>query len=330
MLTAAAPDAPYVEAAAAVRGVAYRCRLCGAPVIFKPGRVRAAHFAHRPDGTCAFGAPMSVAHLAAQQRLAEALRARGLTVTLEAPLTGEAGDRRIDVLAWPPDHPAARVAVEVQASDLGADQIAARTASYQAMAVAPLWLRLLDFGSVRAVQTLPFRGTIWIERYRARAWERWAHDHLGGRLWFMDSGTGRVWRGAFVTAHRGRERAASRIRGEAPTRGADWTEAVQWADLELEGPWAVEDLRLGRGEVVGPDGKARRFAWFVPEGEEAERPPFQPTVRARFEREAAGESRHLEAQVDGDWIPATTDGARADWRTVRLTRRPALRPLHRR
>ncbi len=328
MLTACNAAEAYVEAGVARRGESYACRQCGAPVTFKPGRVRAAHFAHRPDAGCAFGAPMSPAHLAAQERLADALRRRGLQVELEAAFTGPEGARRIDVLTWPPDRPEARVAIEVQASDLAASLIEARTADYQTLGVAPLWLRLLDFATLPPVQTLPFRGTAWVERYRARAWEHWAHDHLGGRLWFMDAGTGRVWRGLFVAAHRFRERAAMRgAAGEATTRAADWTPAVQWVDLELDGPFTLADLRLRRGAIQGPDGRRRAFAWFVPPGGETERPPFAAPLRIRFQDERAGQSRHPEVLVDGHWVPATTEGARADWRRARPETRPVLKPL---
>jgi len=328
LLTAQSGAESYVEAAAARRGEAYRCRQCGAPVTFKPGRVRAAHFAHRPDAACAFGGPMSAAHLEAQHRIAEALRARGLEVELEAPLTGALGDRRIDVLTWSPGRPAARIAIEVQASEMGAALMEARTASYQAMGVAPLWLRLLDFGGFRAVQTLPFRGSVWIEKYGAKAWERWAHDHLGGRLWFMDAGTGRLWRGHFVPAHRHRERALLRGGpGEAPARAADWTLASQWVDLDLDGPFPLADVRLGQGAASGTDGRPRRFAWFVPAGEEDLRPPFAPPVRVEFRLERVGQSRELLCHVDGAWMAAVTEGARSDWRTQRPPPRPVLRPL---
>ncbi len=325
MLTARTEADAYVEAAGARPGLAYACRACGAGVIFKPGRIRAPHFAHRPDAGCAHGARMSPAHLRAQILIAGALRARGLMVQLEAPLTGAAGDRRIDVLAWPADRPDARVAIEVQASDLTASAIEARTESYQAIGVAPLWLRLLDFEAFRIVQTLPFRGSVWIERYRARAWERWAHDHLGGRLWFMDSGSGRLWRGLFVPAHRGRDRAAvASDAGEAPVRAADWTLAARWVDLDLEGPFALDDLRLMRGAASGPDGRRRAFAWFVAAGEAPARPPFAPEVRVRFHREAAGQSRDLQILLHGAWIPAPPEGARGDWRTRRAPRRAPL------
>lgn len=267
---------------------------------------------------------MSSAHLAAQQRIARALRGRGLPVELEAPLPGLEGDRRIDVLTWRPGRPETRVAIEVQASDLTASLIEARSQSYHAAGVAPLWLRLLDFADFAAVQTLPFRGTTWIERYRARAWERWVHDHLGGRLWFMDSGTGLIWRGLFIPSHRGRERALMRgAAGESPTRAADWTQAARWVDLELDGPFSLEAVRLKPGVAEGPDGRPRRVAWFAAPDEEAPAPPFPPLARVRFEREAAGESRHLDVYVDGRWIPAAPEGARSDWRT----KRPEIRPV---
>jgi len=331
MLTARSAAADYVEAAAAARGQAYVCRGCGASVIFKPGQVRIPHFAHRPDAGCAFGARMSLAHLTAQGRIARALRERGLNVELEASISGVDGDRRIDVLTWAADRPEARVAIEVQASDIGAETIAARTASYQRMGVAPLWLRLLDFATFPAIQTLPLRGAVWIERYRARSWERWAHDHLGGRLWFMDSGTGLVWRGLFVPAHRARERRLLRNdAGEAPGRAADWTRARQWVDLELDGPFALESLKLGRGRASGPDGRRRRLAWFTPPGEDDLRPPFAPNVRAVFSPERVGESRYLQALVGGNWLAAVSEGARSDWRTQRAPRRPALHPITRR
>jgi hypothetical protein len=327
VLTARSEAEAYVEAAAARRGELYRCRQCGAPVTFKPGRVRTAHFAHRPDAACAFGGPMSAAHLAAQNLIATALRARGLEVELEAPLPGALGDRRIDVLTWPPGRPSARIAIEVQASDLAAGLIEARTASYQAAGVAPLWLRLLDFGAWQTVQTLPFRRTVWIERYRAKAWERWAHDHLGGRLWFMDAGTGRLWRGLFVPAHRSRERALLRgAAGEVSARGADWTAASQWVDLELDGPFALADVKLGQGAAAGADGRPCRFSWFVPAGEEDIRAPFPAPVQVHFRSERVGQSRELLVLADGRWTASVTEGARSDWRTQRPPIRPRLLP----
>jgi len=127
------------------RGLCLPC--CGAPVIFKPGQVSHPPFrppagrrlrVRSPDVT---GSPDR-----SRSDRPGAARARP-DVELEAPISGVGGDRRIDVLTWPADRPEARVAIEVQASDIGAETIAARTTSYQQMGVAPLWLRLLDFAS---------------------------------------------------------------------------------------------------------------------------------------------------------------------------------------
>ncbi len=307
VLTARTDQIDYVEAADAHRGGAYYCRGCGAEAVLKAGHIRIAHFAHRPDADCAFGAKMSLAHLTAQRRIAEALRGRGVSARLEAFMPSLAGDRRVDVLAWPADRPAARIAIEVQASAMTAELIAARTRSYNAEGVAPLWLRLFDFSAFAAAQTLPHRATVWIDTYRARAWERWAHDHLGDRLWFLDQGTFLAWRGTFVPAH--------------GHRG----DIVQWVELELDGPFPLSALRLNRGQIPGPDQTPRLAAWFVAPGE----PPTArapPMVRAVFKPESSGLERQLEVQVEGLWIAALVEGAARDWRTVRAPLAPIISP----
>lgn len=113
---------------------------------------------------------MSEAHLNAQRTLATALRARGVHVELEAWLPSLTGDRRIDVLAYPAGHPDRRVAIEVQQVDITEEAIAARTASYRAQGVAPLWLRLTDLGRFEGPKALAATGEVWIERYAARSW----------------------------------------------------------------------------------------------------------------------------------------------------------------
>jgi competence protein CoiA len=317
VLTARTDAISYVEAADAVRDGAYCCRDCGAQVVLKAGQIRVAHFAHKPDADCAFGAKMSLGHLTAQRRIAEALRARGVAAELEAFMASLAGDRRIDVLAWPADRPSVRIAIEVQASDMTPEWIAARTRSYNAEGVAPLWVRLLDFGAFERVQTLPHRATVWIDKYRARAWEHWAFDHLGGRLWFLDQGTFLAWRGTFVRTHSYREAASwYEPGGEEMSAGGDWRDIVQWVELELDGPFALSDLRLHRGSVTGPDNVQRLAAWFVAPGD-ASAAPAGPLVRATFKPEHRGLSRYLEAQIEGRWIAALVDGARSNWRTVR-------------
>lgn len=323
MLTARTETEPYVEAALATKGVAYLCRGCGAPAILHAGRIRVRHFAHRPNARCAFGARMSLAHLAAQQQIAAALRARGVTAELESWLPGLAGDRRIDVLAHPPERPGRRIAIEVQQADLTDAAIEARTRSYQAQDVAPLWLRLLDFARFERVQALPFSGEVWIDRYAARSWERWAHDRFGQQLWFCDSGTSRLWRGRFLPAYSWRD-------------GSEWYEpggiynstpggfqpVSRWVGLALQGPFLAADLRLQRGRLA--DGGLA--AWFVAPDDPPARapPPFGLRQELRWERHM--QVHVVEQLIDGHWVPALFEGAAADWRTVPQPRRKPVLP----
>lgn len=314
LLTAKTASGDYIEAETAVRGSNYLCRGCGKPVIFKAGRVRTKHFAHYPDDACSYGAPMSAEHLKAQILMAQALRARGVGVELEAEMPSLAGDRRVDVLAWPKDRLTSRAAIEVQASDITVELIDQRTASYQAEEVAPLWLRLYDFGRWNEVQRLSGRNTIWIKKHMVRSWERWAHDNLGGHLWFMDSKTFLVWRGTFLQAHSYKEVSSwYGPGGEEEYAGGYWQDIKQWVELELEGPFQLADLRLKRGRVKGADNRHYLSAWFVPPGEDAL--PGRPKVRSRFCSNQYGhEWRELQIESENGWISASADLVLGDWR----------------
>lgn len=316
MLTAKTSDTDYIEAADAVRGVEYACRGCGAPVVFKPGRIRTKHFAHYPGAECSYGALMSAEHLQAQRVLIDALRARGVGAALEVPIASLAGDRRADVMTWPKERPDKRIAIEVQGSDITIDRIEARTESYNTEGIAPLWLRLYDFEKWDQPAFLAPRKTIWIEKHRLRSWERWAYDHLGSRLWFMDRQTFQVWRGTFVEAHSYVEVSTwYGPGGIEESAGGDWRNIKAWVELELEGPFPVERLLLARGRVAGADGKARLGAWFLTPGENER--PTEPLVRAVFLKPAPPTyftPREVQTKVAGAWVRAEFGAAPDNWR----------------
>ncbi len=72
---------------------------------------------------------------------------------------------------------------------------------------------------------------MWIEKYRARAWVRWAHDALGGRLWFLDQGTFLAWRGTFTPAHSYQQRSTWYGEGgEEKSAGGGWRDITQCVD----------------------------------------------------------------------------------------------------
>lgn len=224
-------------------------------------------------------------------------------------------------MTWPKGSPDRRIAIEVQGSDITVELIEARTASYNAEGIAPLWLRLYDFGKWGQPSLLVTRKTIWIEKHRLRSWERWAYDHLGNRLWFMDSQTFGVWRGTFIGAHSYNDVSTWYGPGGAEeSAGGDWRDIKAWVELELEGPFAVDSLLLARGQVVGADGKKRLGAWFLRLDEDKR--PAEPLVRATFRRPTLPTyftTRELQAKVDGSWVKGEFAHTPDDWRGSRFS-----------
>lgn len=316
MLTAESAAGRSVEATIAVREDEYFCRGCRDPVIFKCGRVRIPHFSHRPGSRCAYGASISLEHLTAQRILADAIRSRGAHAELEVPLASLAGDdRRIDVLAWPEVQPNAKIALEVQKSDITVDLIHARTHSYLAAGIAPLWVRLYDFSKWREPRLLGLRNTVWVHRHFVRAWERWAYRYLGRKLWFMDSKKFLLWRATFVEAHRYKEQSTwFAPGGEEQSAGGYWQGISQWVELELEGPFQAAELRLKRFKTTGPDNHARLAATFLAPGEEST--SSEPQVRVRFITDPLFTRRELQVRSGASWIPASMQMAPPNWRDV--------------
>ena len=314
MLTAKSADQDYVEAKDAVRGVAYGCRGCLAPAILHAGQIRPKHFQHHPGSKCAFGAKMSQAHLDAQRALAQALRARGIEVELESWLPDLSGDRRIDVLAYPAGDPDRKIAIEVQQVDITIEAIKARSASYRAKKVAPLWLRLLNFDVFEDVEVLSRTGEIWIERYAALSWERWAHDQSEG-LWFCDAGTGAFWRGRFTKAYGWREGSEwHESGGDYNSTPSGYVLVTRWVGLVLNGPYPPVALRLNRGP--SRTRSKALTAWFVPaddadDGSQAVRRELRGSVRDTFYLETCD----LEQQIADTWYAAETVAAPKGWRT---------------
>lgn len=237
-------------------------------------------------------------------------------VELEAWLPSLAGDRRIDVLAHPAGQADRRVAIEVQQVAITDEAIAARTASYRVQAVAPLWLRLTDFGRFDEAHVLTATGEIWIERYAARSWERWAHDQVG-ELWFCDAGTARLWRGRFVQAfgwHEGSE--WYEAGGVYQSNPGGYSPVTRWVGLALEGPYAPEALRLMRGRVQ----RAARAlsAWFVPPDGTMSPWPLRRELRTvlQFRPVFPMQVCELEQCIEGRWLPARIEDAPGDWRRL--------------
>jgi uncharacterized protein YndB with AHSA1/START domain len=313
MLTASSPAKDYVEAKDAVRGVAYACRGCKAAVILHAGKVRPWHFQHHPDARCAFGGKMSQAHLDVQRTLAAVFRARGAHVELESWLPGLAGDRRIDVLVHPEGRADRSVAIEAQQADITLEAIQARSRCYRDKGVAPLWLRLIDFASLKSAQQIAGTGEIWVEKYPARSWEPWAHDEAAA-LWFCDTGTGLIWRGRFTKAYGYREGSEwYGPGGDFNSNPGGYYELARYVGLVLAGPYPADRLRLNRGSS-----RVRRraiTAWFVePEDATATSEAVRQQLRTELHNTFYWEVCNLEHKLDQNWRIAELVPPKPSWR----------------
>lgn len=113
-----------------------RCRGCGSAVIAKVMSATGNRFfAHSSSGTPCPSRGESRRHLALKATFAHAFRGVGWTVELEA----SGADWRADVLATDPSSDR-RLAIEVQLSGIGADEIEDRTARHLADGVTTVWV----------------------------------------------------------------------------------------------------------------------------------------------------------------------------------------------
>ncbi len=150
------------------------CPECESTVILRKGRIKAHHYAHTPPLNCTYGAGESELHLRAKRAIYESLKKYpGCSkCELERRLNGVRPDVSLYVGKVP-------IAIELQRSDLSADDIAERMRRYQSLGIAVIWIIPSPAPQDQAV-------------CRPAAWQRFIHTMYWGRLyhWFY---------GAYVT-----------------------------------------------------------------------------------------------------------------------------------
>jgi hypothetical protein len=183
VFTAIDPGGQIIEARDAQRGPEHRCPGCHDAVILKRGTKRLPHFAHLPFADCFF-AFESYEHLQAKVMLLDRFRLLGLHAQVEVPLRP---DRRVDLAVILES--GKRLAIEIQASAIGVDDIKARITDHRRHSYAATgWVftrnRFLALYSKAIGDEIRLHGDAAYLLFRYRA-GLYALDVASGRLtWF--------------------------------------------------------------------------------------------------------------------------------------------------
>ncbi|WP_435452511.1 competence protein CoiA [Variovorax sp. LT1P1] len=148
----------------------FTCPACAREMVLRKGQIRIHHFAHAAATVCRLGAGETQEHLEVKQAIFDGLRDQPTVQGLE--LEKWLGDSIADVYAV---ISGVRVAIEVQRSVLGIDQIVHRTSNYHRMGIAVMWVALPS-------------ADLTFDRYSPSAWERWCHAAYFGRVYYWHGG----------------------------------------------------------------------------------------------------------------------------------------------
>jgi hypothetical protein len=176
--------------------------------------------------------------------MADSLRAAGHNAQLEV----ICGDNRADVLLT--DSKGRRLAIELQHTNISIDEIERRAGTYAQSGIAQLWIPFLRGGSVVGAIS---QGSLIVERYPARPFEKWVHGFGMGSMWLYDADTQGLYRGvlkphvieveAKVWPIGGRFECGELVT-EYDSSGGYSYNSRRWRELHLEGPFQTHELRV--------------------------------------------------------------------------------------
>jgi len=240
-----------VEAEDAERHPDYSCPNCRQNVILKRGRIRVAHFAHKPPTNCTW-AGETTEHLNAKKYFKDTFVRQGLVAEVEYPVASLHGDRRTDVMLWL--HTGVQVALELQHTSISLDEIEARAATYAKEGIAQAWIPFLTKAAMAKAERV--RGELVIKKYTAKPFEKWAQALHFKNLWFWDPTISQLWQGTLETHELYVESTTWYESGGEERHAGGYTKpSKRWRDLYLKGPFRLEQLQLTA---------KRRQAWRTP------------------------------------------------------------------
>jgi competence protein CoiA len=238
-------DGERVEAALVERGPLYVCPGCKRGVVLRKGTRITHNFAHKPPVSCSWATGETQAHLAAKKAFRDAFKARGLRAELEKEVISLAGDRRADVLIWSPA--GAQVAFEIQHQPIDPRDIRRRTEAYCAAGIPVVWVSLPKKDVWEHLATNK-SGLKVISRYSARDWENWVHGYNFKKLWLYNACDGTMWRGTLSAYYIEVEETSWHDEsGHEQSAGGYSKKSKRWKELNLTGPFKIEDLRIKLG-----------------------------------------------------------------------------------
>lgn len=150
--------------------VPFICPSCGKEVILHKGNIKIHHFQHKPPVTCSRGEGESQLHYMIKLAIYDSLKLE--TNVTDVEVEKDFGIATADVFARIDGIP---VAIEVQRSKLSVQSITSRTANYNRLNIAVLWV------------ALPF-SELATKKYSPSAWEKWVHAANYGRVYYWQSG----------------------------------------------------------------------------------------------------------------------------------------------
>ena len=175
-----------VDAAFADRGNEYQCPNCGTVVVLKRGRIITPHFAHKPPVNCDWAAGETIAHMKGKRLIAEAFAARKLKVEMEWVVPALPSYRRADVMVWTKS--GKQVAIELQHTSIGLDEIEARAFAYANAGIIQTWIPFLPsivWEDAEKIEEPERRSEYFVRRYSTRPFKKWIHGFNFGHIMYL-------------------------------------------------------------------------------------------------------------------------------------------------
>jgi len=166
----------------------FRCPECAGIVLVKKGHVKVHHFAHKPPFDCQYGQGESEEHRRAKMAIYDALRVHPDVTKAQLERSLPKGPVRPDVSCYIRGTP---VAIEIQLSTLGLDEIDRRTRAYHSLGICVLWMPLYTDELEHQVQSIlaelgGLRETDQEKRnrYSPAVWEKYLHTLYFGHVFY--------------------------------------------------------------------------------------------------------------------------------------------------